>query len=200
MSPLILLKDTFDYERLRGSYEAPIAFVDGRIYDDVCKAGLVLERQENEAFGRSGPLSRDDETADATDETVGKICESAGADGPEVVELFAKVCDRLGPGRHSRPEDVEGRYLQWRERIEHRKRFIDGRHRSAEFSARVSFVQPSERPHRIASGCKPGLERARNGKILERFFRELGAGRERIEIRKRSLGDRRLQPLPLSFA
>ena len=197
--PLFLLQHALDYERARGADRAPVALVDGRVDDHVHEARLVLEGEEHEALRRAGTLPRHDHAAHLAHQVVRHRGEPVGRDRPVPIEFRAVVRDWLRAGREARSPQVEGRLFSRFERRERGRRFVY-LHAAPEFAARFPLVEAAQRPHRIASRGEPRRERARDGQILERIFRERGARRELGQPRERPALQGRLQAFALPFA
>jgi hypothetical protein len=56
----LFLEFAFDDQHGRGADDAAVSFLDVGAHDDVDQAGLVFEREEDEALGGARALTRDD--------------------------------------------------------------------------------------------------------------------------------------------
>ena len=70
-----------EQQRLR-AHDQPVALVDRRRHDQVDRAELVLEQQEDDPLGRPRPLARDDQPADRTGVSCRQRLEVARRDRP----------------------------------------------------------------------------------------------------------------------
>ncbi len=138
---LFFLQHALDNERGRRSNQATIAFVHGRIDDNVHEAGLVLEREKYEPFRRAGSLTGNHHAADFTNEMIRHRLQSLCGKGATALELGAKMRDRLQPRRYARTPEIEARLLARRKRCERGRRFVDV-HAARQFAARSRFVEP----------------------------------------------------------
>src|SRR5579875_1255772 len=175
-----------------------MTFEDVGTHDHVDEAGLVLEREKNKAFGRTGTLARDHHPADLADQIFRHRRQAVCSKHAFPLQYIAKMRDWLRGGADTERVEIEARRLQRFQLAQMRLR-LRNVHAASELAAGLAFVEPAQRPHRFTPLRKPGRKRTRSGEVLEDVARELRAPREVDDIRECAVRKRCFERALLPF-